>query len=56
MDPSDYVLDVFPEEDLPMVRKQLENAASAIEMCLRDGHVKAMNTFNRREKEPAENT
>jgi peptidyl-tRNA hydrolase, PTH1 family len=53
MDPSDYVLGIFPEEDLPLVRKQLENGAAAIEMCLRDGHVKAMNSFNRREKEPA---
>jgi len=35
-----------------VVRTQLENGAAAIEMCLREGHVKAMNTFNRREKEP----
>ncbi len=53
MDPSDYVLEAFPEEDLPLVRKQLETGTAAIEMCLRDGHVKAMNSFNRKEKEPS---
>lgn len=55
MDPSDYVLGIFPEEDLPVLQKQLEDGTAAIEMCLREGYVKAMNTFNRREKEqPAE--
>lgn len=52
MDPSDYVLEVFSQEDLPLVSRQLETGAAAVETCLRDGHVKAMNTFNRKEKEP----
>lgn len=50
-DPSDYVLGEFTEAELPAVRKQIEDAASAVEMCLREGVAKAMNTFNKRDKE-----
>ncbi len=50
-DPKDYVLGEYTQEDLPWVKKQIEDAASAVEMCLREGVAKAMNTFNRREKE-----
>ena len=54
METSDYVLGLFPEQDLELVRKQIENAGSAIELCLREGHVKAMNLFNRRQKDVPE--
>ncbi len=50
-DPSDYVLGAFTGEELPVVRKQIEDAASAVEMCLREGVAKAMNTFNKRDRE-----
>ncbi len=50
MDPSDYVLGLFPLEGIPDLKGQIESAASAIELCLREGHVKAMNMFNRRKK------
>ncbi len=52
-DPSDYVLGLCPEQDLPSVRKQIEDAASAVEICLREGHVRAMNLFNRRPRDPS---
>lgn len=51
-DPKDYVLGRFAPEDQPLVKKQIEDAASAIEMCLRVGIAKAMNVCNKREKEP----
>jgi len=49
-DASDYVLGLFPKEDIDLVKEQIFDAASAVEMCLKEGVVKAMNTFNRRDK------
>lgn len=49
-DPSDYVLGLFSKEDIPLVREQIHDAASAVEMCLTEGVAKAMNTFNRRDR------
>ncbi|HQG30885.1 MAG TPA: aminoacyl-tRNA hydrolase [Deltaproteobacteria bacterium] len=49
-DASDYVLGIFPKEDIDLVKEQIFDAASAVEMCLKEGVVKAMNTFNRRDK------
>lgn len=49
-DPTDYVLGLFPKEDIDLLREQIYDAASAVEMCLKQGVVKAMNTFNRRDK------
>lgn len=49
-DAREYVLDLIPKEDIQLVREQIHDAASAVEMCLREGVVKAMNTFNRRDK------
>jgi len=50
-DASDYVLGHFAKEDLSVVRSQIEDAASAVEMCLRDGVTRAMNVYNRRDKD-----
>lgn len=50
-DASDYVLGHFAKEDLSVVRSQIEDAASAVEMCLRDGVTRAMNVYNRRERD-----
>jgi PTH1 family peptidyl-tRNA hydrolase len=50
-DPKDYVLGRFTQEDLPVIRSQIEDAASAVEMCLRDGLTRAMNVYNRRDRD-----
>jgi PTH1 family peptidyl-tRNA hydrolase len=50
-DPSDYVLGQFSQEDLTVVRSQLDDAASAVEMCIRDGVTRAMNVYNRRDRD-----
>jgi len=52
-DPSDYVLGRFPKEDLDTVQEQIVMAASAVELCLKGEVTKAMNTFNKREKDAA---
>jgi len=53
-DPSDYVLGRFPKEDLDTVQEQIVMAASAVELCLKGEVTKAMNTFNKREKDAAD--
>lgn len=50
-DPRDYVLGHFTQEDLPVIRSQIEDAATAVEICLRDGVSRAMNVYNRRDRE-----
>lgn len=50
-DPRDYVLGHFTQEDLPVIRSQIEDAASAVEVCLRDGVTRAMNVYNRRDRD-----
>jgi PTH1 family peptidyl-tRNA hydrolase len=54
MDPSDYVLGLFPVEGIEDLKRQIGTAASAVELCLREGHAKAMNVFNRRRNNPRE--
>lgn len=51
-DPRDHVLGLFDRDDLPAIKAQIDKAASAVETCLKEGPVKAMNLFNRREREP----
>jgi PTH1 family peptidyl-tRNA hydrolase len=48
-DPSDYVLGQFANEEMQAVEKQIRDASDATRMCLKEGFVKAMNAFNRRD-------
>jgi len=50
-DPSDYVLGQFTNEEMPFVKEQINSAAKAAQMCLKEGVVASMNAFNRREKD-----
>lgn len=50
-DPSDYVLGQFTNEEKPFVKEQINSAAKAAQMCLKEGVVASMNAFNRREKD-----
>jgi len=50
-DPRDYVLGHFAYEEKPGVEKQIHDAADAVRMCLNEGCGKAMNAFNRRDKD-----
>jgi len=43
---AEYVLDVFPPEDVLVVQEAVERAADAVECVLRDGVSVAMNRFN----------
>ncbi len=49
-DPADYVLGRFATEDADVVREQIADAASAVELCVRGETTMAMNRFNKREK------
>lgn len=49
-DPADYVLGRFAKEDADVVREQIVDAASAVELCVRGETTMAMNRFNKREK------
>lgn len=49
-DPSDYVLGQFTNEEMPRVREQIEAAAGAAELCLSEGVMRAMNAYNRRDR------
>ena len=51
MDPSDYVLEPFHGNERDIVQEQIEKAAAAIELCIKGEITKAMNVFNKREKE-----
>lgn len=53
-DPSDYVLGRFAREDLDMVEEQIVAAAEAAELCTKGEVAKAMNSFNRRPANKAE--
>lgn len=50
-DPSNYVLGQFSNQDIEVVGKEIEEAASATRMCLLEGASKAMNAFNRRSRD-----
>ena len=50
-DPRDYVLGHFTKEDLPVIRTQIDDAVTAVEICLRDGVDRAMNVYNRRDRD-----
>lgn len=47
MDPADYVLQAFSAEEEIVVAKVVRQAVAAIECCLTDGVVVAMDRFNR---------
>jgi peptidyl-tRNA hydrolase, PTH1 family len=49
-DPSDYVLGRFTKEEKDAVQEQIIAAASAVEQCIKGEVTKAMNLFNKREK------
>jgi PTH1 family peptidyl-tRNA hydrolase len=49
LDPSDFVLDRFSEEQVVVLNDVLNNAANAVTSVLRDGPRQAMEQFNRRE-------
>ena len=50
---TDYVLSNFFEEEKPLVRSTIEQAAEAVKWAIDKGVVSAMNTFNKtEEKEP----
>jgi PTH1 family peptidyl-tRNA hydrolase len=50
-DSSDYVLGRFAKEDTDLVQEQVVEAVSAVELCIKGEITKAMNRFNKREKE-----
>ncbi len=43
---ADYVLDVFPSEDVLVVQELVARAADAVESLIRDGTAATMNRFN----------
>ena len=51
MDLADYVLGRFPEEELPLVREGLSEAARAAVMIVGGQMAAAMNQFNGKKKE-----
>ena len=51
MDPSDYVLEPFHGNERDIVQEQIEKAAAAIELCIKGEVTRAMNVFNKREKD-----
>jgi PTH1 family peptidyl-tRNA hydrolase len=56
MDPAEYVLQPFAEEEQPLLPELLERAAAAIECWLTEGIVAAMDRFNRPASAGAEET
>jgi len=50
IDPADYVLARFTNEEWPVIEQALDAAVDALECVLRDGAAAAMNRFNVREK------
>jgi len=50
-EPSDYVLGHFANEEMKVVERQIHDAADATIMCLKEGVIKAMNAYNRRDKD-----
>jgi PTH1 family peptidyl-tRNA hydrolase len=50
-EPSDYVLGQFTNEEMPVVEKQIGDAADAARICLMQGVIAAMNAYNRRDKD-----
>ena len=53
-DLKDYVLGHFSKEDEPKMREALANAVTAVEMMVSGDIQRAMNTFNKKKKVPAE--
>jgi peptidyl-tRNA hydrolase, PTH1 family len=53
-DPSDYVLGRFGKEDGDLVQEQIVDAGTAVELCIKGEITKAMNVFNKREKNSAQ--
>jgi hypothetical protein len=47
MDPADYVLQPFEEEEQPLVAEAVERAVAAVEYWLAEDVVAAMDRFNR---------
>lgn len=48
MDPADYVLHDFGQEEIPLIEDALERAVAAIETWLSEGIEKAMDCYNQR--------
>lgn len=51
MDPADYVLESFAKAEMDVLSDEIARAGEAVRTCLTAGAQKAMNSFNRREKE-----
>jgi hypothetical protein len=47
MDPADYVLQAFEEEEQPLVAEAVERAVAAVEFWLAEDVAAAMDRFNR---------
>ena len=47
-DLADYVLEPFDPDETEAAEVMIARAADAVEMALRDGFERAMNTYNRR--------
>lgn len=50
-EPRDYVLGHFANEEMALASRQIHDAADAAVMCLKEEYTKAMNVFNRRDKD-----
>ena len=46
LDPADFVLDSFPEDDLDTVRRMVRAAVRCIEFVVTEGYSRAMSRFN----------
>lgn len=52
LDPAEFVLAPFAENELPLAREMAERAAAAVEMILTEGVSAAANIFNRKPPAP----
>ncbi|MGC9324586.1 MAG: aminoacyl-tRNA hydrolase [Desulfomonilia bacterium] len=50
-DPSEYVLGQFSNEEQDLVASEIEKATDAAFLCIRGEFIKAMNAYNRRERD-----
>jgi PTH1 family peptidyl-tRNA hydrolase len=55
MDPADYVLQPFGEEEAALAGESVERAVAAVECWLSEGIVAAMDRFNRPDLDPESN-
>jgi len=52
VDPADFVLSQFNDQESSDVERAVERAAQAVESLLRDGPIHAMELYNRAPQEP----